>query len=157
MRKINPEKFEARRQQVREAALACFERSGFHRSSMSEICAEARMSPGNLYRYYDSKESIIEAICENERRQLTERIDAIGSRENLMGAMLEFAGEAMSTATDPEKARFSAEILAEAMRNERVGDIVRRHNAAVLSICAQAIEQAQARNQVDPNLDPRLA
>ena len=50
MRKVNPERFEARQQHVRDAALACFGRKGFLQASMADICAEAGMSPGNLYR-----------------------------------------------------------------------------------------------------------
>ena len=157
MGRINHERQEERRRHIRDAALACFKRSGFHQTSIAEICAEARMSPGNLYRYYDSKEAIIEAICEDDRQRVTDRIQAIKGRENLMVAMLEIAGETMSASTDTAKSRFACEILAEAMRNERVGAIVRRHNAALLDICTEAIAQAQAAKQVDPGLDPMLA
>jgi TetR/AcrR family transcriptional repressor of uid operon len=156
MRTVNPERFEARQRHVREAALACFKRRGFHQASMADICAEAGMSPGNLYRYYDSKEAIIAAICEEDRRQLTERLAALGQRNNLFEAMLEIAGEAM-TASDPEKAKFGCEILAEAARNERVAEIVRRHNAAIVALCADAIRAAQAVRQVDPALDATAA
>ena len=47
--------------------MACFARSGFHKASMQDICAEAGMSAGNLYRYFRSKEAIIAAIAEAER------------------------------------------------------------------------------------------
>ena len=36
---------------------------------MQEICAEAGMSPGALYRYFPSKVAIIAAIAEAERAQ----------------------------------------------------------------------------------------
>ena len=96
MRTVNQEKFEARRLQVREAALACFKRKGFHQASMADICAEAGMSPGNLYRYYDSKEAVIAAICEADLRRVTGRLERLGQRQNLFESMLEIAGEAMS-------------------------------------------------------------
>ncbi len=156
MRKVNPERFEARRRHVREAALACFKRKGFHQASMADICAEAAMSPGNVYRYYDSKEAIIAAICEEDRRQLTARLERLQHSRNLFDSMLEIAGEAMS-ASDPEKSKFGCEILAEAARNERIAEIVRRHNAAVVALCAAAIRQAQAQRQVDPALDAEAA
>lgn len=154
MRRVNPEKFEARQAHVREAALACFKRHGFHQASMADICAEAGMSPGNLYRYYDSKEAIIAAICEEDLRTVTARLQRIGQRGSLFDSMLEIAGEAMS-ASDPEKKKFGCEILAEAARNERIAAIVRRHNAAVVEMCAQALRRAQAVRQVDPALDAR--
>jgi TetR/AcrR family transcriptional repressor of uid operon len=156
MRTVNQEKFEARQLQVREAALACFKRKGFHQASMADICAEAGMSPGNLYRYYDSKEAVIAAICEADLQRVTERLERLGRRGNLFESMLEIAGEAMS-ASDPEKNKFGCEILAEAARNERVAAIVRRHNAAITEICTQAIKRAQAVRQVDPDLDAAAA
>src|SRR5579864_5773069 len=135
MRTVNPARFEARQQHVREAALACFKRKGFHQASMADICAEAAMSPGNLYRYYDSKEAIIAAICEEDLRQVTGRLEQLGGRGNLFEAMIELAGEALST-SDPERKKFGCEILAEAGRNESVAEIVRRHNAGIVAMCA---------------------
>jgi AcrR family transcriptional regulator len=156
MRTVNPERFEARRRHVREAALACFKRKGFHQASMADICAEAAMSPGNLYRYYDSKEAIIAAICEEDRRQLTARLERLGASGNLFDSMLELAGEAMS-ASDPEKRRFGCEVLAEAARNARVAEIVGRHNAAIVALCGEAIRRAQSLGQIDPALDAEAA
>ncbi|HZS83029.1 MAG TPA: TetR/AcrR family transcriptional regulator [Stellaceae bacterium] len=157
MRTVDHERVEERRRQIRRAALTCFRRSGFHQASMAEICDEAGMSPGNLYRYYDSKEAIIEAICEDERRELTRRFAAVGSSADLLDAMLELAGDAMAASTQPGKRRLAIEILAEAVRNRRVGEIVRQHNAALLAVCVETIERAQALGQADPGLDPAIA
>jgi TetR/AcrR family transcriptional regulator, repressor for uid operon len=156
MRTVNPERFEARRRHVREAALACFKRKGFHQASMADICAEAAMSPGNVYRYYDSKEAIIAAICEEDRRQLTARLERLGESGNLFDSMLALAGEAMS-ARDPAKSKFGCEVLAEATRNERIAEIVRRHHAAIIALCAAAIRRAQELGQVDPAHDAEAA
>lgn len=157
MRKVNRKSFEARRRHIRKAALACFKRSGFHRASMADICAAAGMSPGNLYHYYGSKDAIIEAICEHDRQQVTRRFEAMRERKDFFAAMLEFAGEAMSQRLNLEKRKFTCEIHAEAMRNKRVAEIVKRHNAALLALAADAIKRAQAMKQVDPALDPALA
>jgi TetR/AcrR family transcriptional repressor of uid operon len=157
MRKVNQEKFEERQRHIREAALACFRRSGFHQASMADICAEAQMSAGNLYRYYDSKEAIIAAICEQDREEVTRRFEALRERSDLFGAMLELTGEAMDAGAQLQKSKFGCEVLAEAMRNERVAEIVRRHNAALLEICAGALAQAQSLKLIDANLDPKLA
>ena len=39
-------------QRILDAAKACFVRYGFQGASMQQICAEAGMSPGALYRYF---------------------------------------------------------------------------------------------------------
>ena len=48
---------------ILDAAERCFVRSGFHRTTMQDVAAEASMSPGNLYRYFASKDAIIIGIC----------------------------------------------------------------------------------------------
>jgi AcrR family transcriptional regulator len=50
---------EDRRSEILEAARRCVARSGFHQTSMHDICTEAGMSPGNLYRYFPSKEAAL--------------------------------------------------------------------------------------------------
>ena len=62
MRKVDPEKHEAKRRQILEAAVACFARKGFHRTSTAEICAEAGMSPGNLFHYFPTKRDIVHGL-----------------------------------------------------------------------------------------------
>src|SRR6476620_4814251 len=59
-----------RRTEILDAAQRCFARSGFHRASMQDICTEAGMSPGNLYRYFPSKEALIAGICERDRAEI---------------------------------------------------------------------------------------
>src|SRR3954464_11109027 len=55
MRRANVQLAADRRSEILSAAQTCFARPGFHQTSMQEICAEAGMSPGNLYRYFRSK------------------------------------------------------------------------------------------------------
>jgi AcrR family transcriptional regulator len=62
-----------RRNEILEAAQRCFVRSGFHHASMQDICAEAGMSPGNLYRYFPSKEALIAGIAERDRAEVARR------------------------------------------------------------------------------------
>ena len=42
---------------------------GFAKTAVADIAAELRMSPANIYRFFDSKNAIVEAIC---RRCLSE-------------------------------------------------------------------------------------
>ena len=56
MRRANVQLRYDRRDEILAAAQRCFARSGFHGASMQDICAEAGMSPGNLYRYFPSKD-----------------------------------------------------------------------------------------------------
>jgi len=66
MPKVSQSYLDARRSQILEAAIACFSREGFHRTTMQAIVKQSRLSPGAIYNYFESKEEIIEAIA-NER------------------------------------------------------------------------------------------
>ena len=45
---LPPSPQDERRARILDAARTCFSRAGFHRTSMQEICAEAKMSPAFL-------------------------------------------------------------------------------------------------------------
>jgi AcrR family transcriptional regulator len=64
--KIKPDDTRAR---IMETAEALFRRLGFAKTAVADIAAELRMSPANIYRFFDSKNAIVQAIC---RRCLSE-------------------------------------------------------------------------------------
>ena len=64
MPKVSEEHLEARRQQIVDAAVQCFARSGIHGTSLDDIRLEADLSRGAVYHYFKSKEDIIDALRE---------------------------------------------------------------------------------------------
>ena len=67
----------AKRRQIMDGARSVFLASGFDAASMGEIARHAGVSKGTLYVYFDSKESLFEAIIESERRTQAEQIFAL--------------------------------------------------------------------------------
>lgn len=63
MPRVTIEHSEARRQQILDAAHACFLRDGFHQTSMQDIQREAGLSAGAIYLYFKSKSEIILGIA----------------------------------------------------------------------------------------------
>src|SRR5262250_3809380 len=57
------------RERIMATAGALFRRLGFAKTAVADIAAELHMSPANVYRFFDSKNAIVEAIC---RRCLSE-------------------------------------------------------------------------------------
>ena len=53
-----------RRSQILDAALVCFAKRGFHQTSMHDISAEAGISVGLIYRYFENKEAVISAMAD---------------------------------------------------------------------------------------------
>ena len=52
---------EERRRQILEAALAVFSQRGYHATNVSDVAAQAGVSQGTIYWYFDSKEALFEA------------------------------------------------------------------------------------------------
>ena len=59
-----PDVSAARKNQILDAAMAVFARSGFHEARMDDIVQESGLSKGTLYWYFKSKEEIITAISQ---------------------------------------------------------------------------------------------
>ena len=145
------------RRRVLDAAIACFTRSGFHGTSMHEVCTEAGMSPGALYRYFPSKEAIIIAIVEEERAaraSLLERLDGAPSFVEGLAAMGDalFSGEMPMVCVE-----LGPEISAEASRNPVLKAKFDEVEAEMTDAIRRAFVAAQARGEIDPALDTDAA
>ncbi|GAA5035003.1 TetR/AcrR family transcriptional regulator [Microbacterium fluvii] len=63
MPKISDAKREARRAEIVDAALGCFKRSGYQRTSMADIIAESGLSAGAIYGYFPSKSDLVLTVA----------------------------------------------------------------------------------------------
>jgi AcrR family transcriptional regulator len=52
------------RARIMETAEALFRRLGFAKTAVADIAGELGMSPANVYRFFPSKNAIVEAICQ---------------------------------------------------------------------------------------------
>ena len=62
MPKLAPEDVAARKRKIEDAALALFKQRGFHGVGLRAIARRARVSLGNVYNHYRSKEHLYESI-----------------------------------------------------------------------------------------------
>ena len=65
------------RARIMDAAEALFRRLGFAKTAVADIAADLRMSPANVYRFFPSKNAIVEAICQRCLRELEEKAWAV--------------------------------------------------------------------------------
>src|SRR5512144_3317918 len=115
MRRASAQLQSDRRAEILAAAQRCFVRAGFHGASMQDICAEAGMSPGNLYRYFPSKEAIIAGIAERSRAEAAESFAAVARAPDFFQGLAELARYHLVDRT-PEEIGLCAEIMAECRR-----------------------------------------
>lgn len=59
MAKVSDAHLEARRQSILDAAMAVFSRKGYQQATMADVATEAGISPGAIYRYFDSKVDLV--------------------------------------------------------------------------------------------------
>ena len=66
------------RARIVETADALFRRLGFAKTAVADIAAELGMSPANVYRFFPSKNAIVEAICQRCLSELDDKAWAVG-------------------------------------------------------------------------------
>jgi TetR/AcrR family transcriptional regulator, repressor for uid operon len=156
-RTVNPSLHEERRRQILSAALACFRRRGFHSTTIAEICAEAGVSAGALYRYFPSKEEIIDAIGAQETERAQIIFTAIRNAPDPVAAMLSLTELLIAQFSDPGEGPLFAELLAEGVRNPRFQTRMQDMHRMILNEISTTIESGQATGKIDKSLDPGLA
>ncbi|WP_321874146.1 TetR/AcrR family transcriptional regulator [Burkholderia ubonensis] len=156
MRKIDPEKVEAKRRQILDAAIECFARNGFHGTSTASICSAAGMSPGNLFHYFPTKASIIEAIALEDQRIAVDIFAKWFDTEDAVTAIEEIALEFMQLASDPVHVRITVEISVEATRNEDIAALFAANESLVKGRLAALVKRGIAQGRIDRTLKPDL-
>jgi TetR/AcrR family transcriptional regulator, repressor for uid operon len=152
-----PERHEARREQILEVCLQCFAAKGFHQTTMRDICNALQMSPGALYRYFDSKESIIAAMIDADRAKL-EKIFAMIPAESpfpvVVDQLITLTSE--SYKDDGQLALFN-QVNAEGAVNPKVAEALRVHYGVMTDRLELLIRRAQERSEIDAKIKPRDA
>jgi TetR/AcrR family transcriptional regulator, repressor for uid operon len=114
-----------RRTQILDAALVCFAKRGFHQASMHDIAAEARISVGLIYRYFENKEAVISAMADRHKKEISEVLQRARQAPTLLESV-EILFTAHCCENEPRViSAFVVDLYAEASRNPRVADLVR--------------------------------
>ncbi|EMH4162093.1 TetR/AcrR family transcriptional regulator [Pluralibacter gergoviae] len=133
------ERQKQRQDEIVIAARRCFRASGFHAASMSQIASEAKLSVGQIYRYFSNKDAIIEEII---RRIISSRIDDMKNKTRVseMPQLLAWR----HTLSEDDDA-LMLEMSAEATRNPQVAAMLIEADAHMLSnACAYLKKQFPA-------------
>jgi TetR/AcrR family transcriptional repressor of uid operon len=114
-----------RRVQILDAALVCFAKRGFHQASMHDISAEAGISVGLIYRYFENKDAVISAMADRHKKEIHEVLKRAQQASTLLESLeILFTAHCCEDAPQVVSA-FVVDLYAEASRNQRVADLVR--------------------------------
>jgi len=89
---MNPQvkvKADDTRARIMDTAEALFRRLGFAKTAVADIASELKMSPANVYRFFSSKNAIIEAICQRCLAELEDRAWAVARSRGLAAERIE--------------------------------------------------------------------
>ena len=157
MPKVSQQHLDARRAQILDAASHCFSEKGFHSTTMKDIVRGSKLSPGAIYRYFDSKDDIIDAIAgERHSRENSVLVQALDDKEGGLRLLREVSTAFFADFASPrrlEERRVGVEVWAEALRNPRVLKIVRRGVDEPRAILAQVIRRLQEDGELSEHFD----
>ena len=161
MPKVTEEYLKTRRRDILDAAITCFIRKGFHQTTMDEICEEAQVSPGAVYRYFASKEEIIQAAVQLGPssdfmlwvEEESARFDDYRTVMDMFSKVGYQRYEQVDNIEGEMKLRLRA--WAESLQNPEVKEEVMKRWRSRLATSQEMIQRAQELGQVNPELDAR--
>jgi AcrR family transcriptional regulator len=82
-------KREDTRARIMQTAETLFRRLGFAKTAVADIASELGMSPANIYRFFPSKNAIVEAICQRCLSEVEEKGWAVARSKAPAGQRIE--------------------------------------------------------------------
>jgi AcrR family transcriptional regulator len=141
------------RTRILEAAIRCFANGGFHATSMQQICSDAGMSPGSVYRHFVSKDQIIEAIAELERQHNSQFLSQMDVQTNVLETVLDAAFAYLRGVGTGDWGNLCCDVLAESRRNPAIRSIFQRNLDEAHGALRAALVRARDNGEVDASLD----
>lgn len=163
-----PKISEAARLEVRDSILAsawkCFSRQGFHVTSMDDVIAETGMSSSSVYRYFRSKEELIDSAAQDTMAQTYSSLAALLEQESIPGpaetltALLDNLRSRQDGDYDLTKVAMAT--WAEALRRPEMHDVVHQFYANLTGLFTELtqrwIREGTLAKGTDPHALPSL-
>jgi AcrR family transcriptional regulator len=133
--KVTSQHKEEVRGRIIQSAIECFSKNGFDRTRMDEISLLADLSKGTLYNYFDNKEDLFNAICEDSLDLLKIQLDQIftKSRDDLI-FNAELFYENFQKIQKEGSAKVFFEALSESTRNPKLKIILFKHRVKIYKL-----------------------
>lgn len=72
----------ATRDRILKAAMTRIKHYGYGKTTMAEIAADCAMSPGNIYRFFEAKIDIAEAMARNHYAEMQAELASVGRKKD---------------------------------------------------------------------------
>src|ERR1039458_3196465 len=158
MPKVKPETLAARREQILQAAEACFARQGFHQTTIQDVIRESRLSAGCIYSYFASKEELIQAIGDDRHARdsvlLAVKDEETDPLESLRTIARGFLGD-LQKEQGLRARRVALQLWAEALRDDVVRKQVTSGIRQPIAIIVKLLRRGQRLGVIDSTIKPQ--
>ncbi|HKW70994.1 MAG TPA: TetR/AcrR family transcriptional regulator [Candidatus Dormibacteraeota bacterium] len=149
MPKVAEELKTARRRQFVDAAWRCAATKGYRDMTVDDVCAEANLSKGAFYGYFDQKHDLLVALVEDDAADLDAAIEEQEAMQSSTLAKLRaYTRAVLKRSEKPGRAQLRADLWAAMLTEEDLksafADSVQRRRTKLRSW----IEQAVARREI---------
>lgn len=149
-----------RQTQILDAARACVRVDGFHAASLSRIAAQASMSGGHIYQYFDTKEAIMIALCERDFEDFMLGITKLGDHvSHDKATTIESLTNQIMSLYSHDRTALTLDIIAEAGHNPKFLDLLSRVDDRIRVAFRTIIEpllQDLTRQEIDERVETLL-
>ncbi len=151
-----------RREAILEAALRLFLAQGYDRTTMREIAAEAGVSTGAIYVYFQNKPEMLQSLCAEEtageRAELLAAMHAVAPGQDPLAVGLEAGFRRYIEATAAERrdhARLNLLLQYEATRDPVFAGTMREMTDTWRTVILELAQQERAAGRLRDDIDLR--
>ena len=133
--KVTSQHREEIRLRILHSAVEYFSKNGFDRARMDEISLSADVSKGTLYNYFNSKEDLFHALCDDSLELLKIQLDTLfTSSKNDLISNAELFYENFQKIQKEGTALVFFEALSESTRNPNLKKILIKHRLKIFKV-----------------------
>lgn len=157
MPKVNDSYLEAHREKILDAAMICFSRKGFTETTIPDICREAQLSTGAVYRYFKNKDDLIEASVQKHRAERSKRLTMIEEKNapEMLDRLYQLQVLRLLSPEPDNRAKIMIHSFGEALTNPQVSRIVKGNWEEMSGHFEKIILKAQEQGYINPAFEAR--
>jgi TetR/AcrR family transcriptional regulator, repressor for uid operon len=146
--KLRPETRVERRQELLAAAWRCAARRGFRDLTVDDVCAEARVSKGAFYGYFEQKQDLLLALLEDDTAALDRELERITRRSGSgVERVRQFARAMLARGEDAGRVQVRADLwadlLTEDVVRQRLAEATQRRRELVRGWIEEAVASGE--------------
>ncbi len=162
MPRVTDEHRQARREQIVDAAMTTFATQGFQATGMAEVIAASGLSSGAVYRYFTSKDQLIEAIVDRVLDEAAGRFERLFAERSPLdpgqAVALAVGTVAEIAARGPvDVSRLAVQAWGEALRDPAVAAVAQRAYGRLRAVFAAELRREVGEGRLPRDLDVEAA